>query len=287
MTQRTVYIDNNYVAEQDAKVSIFDRGFLFADGVYEVCSVLGGKLVDFEGHMRRLRRSAAELELPLPWADEALLEIHRELVRRNDLAEGLVYLQLTRGNPGDRDFDFPSADLTPTLVLFTQAKPLLESRSGREGIRVATQPDWRWARRDIKTVQLLYPSMAKMAAKAAGADDAWMVEAGKVTEGASNNAWMLTWEGVLVTRELSSAILPGITRAAVMAIAEALSLDIEERAFSVEEAKQARECFVTSATSFVTPVIAVDGVPIGDGVPGEVALRLRAAYIEESRRRAV
>ncbi|GHB11109.1 D-amino-acid transaminase [Salinicola rhizosphaerae] len=287
MAQRTVYVDGSYVAEQDAKVSVFDRGFLFADGVYEVCSVLESKVVDFDGHMRRLRRSTAELDMGLPWTDEALLEIHRELIRRNDLTEGLVYLQLTRGNPGDRDFDFPAADTGPTLVLFTQTKSLLESRTGRDGIRVATQPDWRWMRRDIKTVQLLYPSMAKMAAKAAGADDAWMVEDGLVTEGASNNAWMLSHDGVLVTRELSSAILPGITRAAVMAIAEVLSLRVEERAFSVEEAKQAKECFVTSATSFVTPVIALDGVPIGDGMPGEVAMKLRAAYIEESRRRAI
>lgn len=287
MTQRTVYVNGDYVAEQDAKVSVFDRGFLLADGVYEVSSVLESKLIDFPGHMGRLKRSAAELEMALPWDEKALLTIHRELIRRNALAEGMVYLQLTRGSAGDRDFGYPDTDTPPTLVLFTQAKSLVDSRSGSEGIRVVTQPDWRWARRDIKTVQLLYPAMAKMAAKAAGADDAWMVEDGMVTEGASNNAWMLTHDGTLVTRELSHAILPGITRAVVLEIAEALSLRVEERAFSVEEAQSAKECFVTSASSFVTPVIAIDDVSIGDGCPGEVARRLRAAYIEESRRRAI
>ncbi|WP_240613879.1 D-amino-acid transaminase [Salinicola acroporae] len=287
MTQRTVYVNGDYVAERDATVSIFDRGFMLADGVYEVSSVLDGKLIDFPGHMGRLKRSAAALEIALPWDEETLLAIHRELIRRNALDEGMVYLQLTRGSAGDRDFHYPDADTQPTLVLFTQAKPLVDARSGREGIRVATQPDWRWARRDIKTVQLLYPAMAKMAAKAAGADDAWLVEDGMVTEGASNNVWMLTHDATLVTRELSSAILPGITRAAVMTLAEALSLQLEERAFSVEEAQQARECFVTSASSFVTPVIAIDGVSVGDGHPGEVAQRLRAAYIEVSRRRAL
>lgn len=287
MTQRTVYVNGDYVAEQDAKVSIFDRGFLLADGVYEVSSVLDGKLIDFPGHMRRLKRSAAELEMALPWDDDSLLAIHRELIERNSLEEGMVYLQLTRGSAGDRDFAYPDAATSPTLVLFTQAKALVDSRSGIDGIRVSTQPDWRWARRDIKTVQLLYPAMAKMAAKAAGADDAWMVESGMVTEGASNNAWLLTHDGTLVTRELSSAILPGITRAVVLKLAETLSLRVEERGFSVEEAQGAKECFVTSASSFVTPVIAIDDVAVADGKPGAVTRRLREAYIEESRQRAI
>ncbi|OLO03604.1 MULTISPECIES: D-amino-acid transaminase [Salinicola] len=287
MTQRTVYVNGDYVAEQDAKVSVFDRGFLLADGVYEVSSVLDGKLIDFSGHMQRLKRSAGALELALPWDDEALLTIHRELIRRNALEEGMVYLQLTRGSAGDREFHYPGADTPPTLVLFTQAKALIAGRSGNDGIRIATQPDWRWARRDIKTVQLLYPAMAKMAAKAAGADDAWLVENGVVTEGASNNAWILTQDGVLVTRELSHAILPGITRAVVLELAEALSLRVEVRAFSVEEAQNARECFVTSASSFVTPVVAIDDIAVADGRPGQVTRQLRDAYIEESRRRAI
>ncbi|WP_110665646.1 D-amino-acid transaminase [Salinicola halophilus] len=286
MTQRTVFVNGDYVDERKATVSVFDRGFLFADGVYEVCSVLDGRLIDFEAHVRRLRRSAGELEIAVPWSDDALLEIHRELLRRNELKEGMVYLQLTRGSSGDRDFHYPEA-VTPTLVLFTQAKSLVDAASGRRGIRVVTQPDWRWARRDIKTVQLLYPAMAKMAARNAGVDDAWMVEDGFVTEGASNNAWILTTEGRLVTRELSHDILPGITRAVVCELAETLDLVVEERAFTVEEAQSAAECFVTSASSFVTPVIELDGVAIADGYPGEVVRRLRERYIEESRRRAL
>lgn len=286
MTQRTVFVNGDYVDEREARVSVFDRGFLFADGVYEVCAVLDARLADFEAHMQRLRRSAGELGMALPWSDEALLDIHRELVRRNALEEGMVYLQLTRGSSGDRDFHYPE-DVAPTLVLFTQAKSLVDARAGQHGIRVVTQPDWRWARRDIKTVQLLYPAMAKMAAKAAGADDAWMVENGFVTEGASNNAWILTHDGRLVTRELSHDILPGITRAVVFELVDALSLRVEERAFSVEEAQQSAECFVTSASSFVTPVIEIDGVAIGDGTPGDVARALREAYISKSRQRAI
>lgn len=287
MTQRTVYVNGDYVAEKDAKVSVFDRGFLLADGVYEVSSVMDGKLVDFPGHMQRLKRSALELGIAVPWDDERLLEIHRRLIQLNALKEGMVYLQLTRGSAGDRDFGYPDAATPPTLVLFTQANALVESRSGREGIRVMTQPDGRWARRDIKTVQLLYSAMAKMAAKAAGADDAWFVEGGLVTEGASNNAWMLTHEGVLVTRELSHAILSGVTRTVILKIAASLFLRVEERAFSVAEAQRAKECFVTSASSFVTPVIAIDDVTIGDGYPGEVSQQLREAYITESRRHAM
>ncbi|WP_110687133.1 D-amino-acid transaminase [Salinicola aestuarinus] len=286
MTQRTVFVNGDYVDEREACISVFDRGFLFADGVYEVCSVLDGRLVDFEAHMRRLRRSASELDIVVPWDDPSLLEIHRELLRRNALEEGMVYLQLTRGSSGDRDFHYPEM-ATPTLVLFTQAKALVDAASGHRGIRVVTQPDWRWARRDIKTVQLLYPAMAKMAARNAGVDDAWMVEEGFVTEGASNNAWILTAEGRLVTRELSHDILPGITRAVVCELADALGLVVEERAFTVEEAQSAAECFVTSASSFVTPVIELDGVAIAEGHPGEVVRRLRERYIEESRRRAL
>lgn len=286
MTLDIAYLNGNYITKENAKISVFDRGFLFADGVYEVTSVLGGKLVDFSSHMQRLKRSAAELDISLPWNEESLLTIHRELIRYNNLEEGLIYLQLTRGSDGNRNFEYPDVSTRPTLVLFTQVKRLVESRGGLEGISVSTQPDLRWARRDIKTVQLLYPAMAKMAAKAEGADDAWMVENGKITEGASNNAWILSHNGVLVTRELSHTILPGITRGVVMKIADALSLHVEERAFSLEEAQGAKECFVTSASSFVTPVVTIDGVAISGGRPGEVTQQLRKAYIEESLRRA-
>jgi D-alanine transaminase len=282
---RTVYVNGAYVPEEEAKISVFDRGFLFADGVYEVTSVLDGKLVDFEGHAARLARSLAELDMAAPVDKDSLLEIHRELVTRNALDEGLVYLQVTRG-AADRDFAYP-ADTAPTLVLFTQAKRVADAPSGRDGIAVISIPDQRWGRRDIKTVQLLYPSMGKMLAKAAGADDAWMVEDGHVTEGTSNNAYIVTRDGTIVTRQLGNEILSGITRAAVLRFAEAAQMRIEERPFTLEEARDAAEAFITSATSFVTPVTSIDGMPVGAGKPGPVAARLREIYIEESRRRAI
>ncbi len=281
---RTVYVNGDYVPEEQAKVSIFDRGFLFADGVYEVTSVLGGKLVDFAGHVRRLQRSLGELQMQMPVPEAELEAIHRELVARNALDEGMVYLQVTRG-AADRDFAFPE-DAAPTLVLFTQAKALASSPAAATGIRVVTVPDIRWGRRDIKTVQLLAPSLCKMAAKTAGADDAWMVEAGMITEGTSNNAWIVTGDGTIVTRDLSTAILHGITRAAVIDYAKGAQMKVEERAFSPEEARGAAEAFSTSATGFVMPVIEIDGERIGDGRPGPVALRLREIYIEQSRKLA-
>lgn len=282
---RTVYVNGDYVAEEDAKISIFDRGFLFADGVYEVTSVLDGKLVDFDGHFKRLSRSLKELDMASPVSDEELLAIHRELVSKNELAEGLVYLQVTRG-AADRDFAFPK-DATPSLVLFTQAKNLVETASAKNGLKVISIPDIRWGRRDIKTVQLLAPSMGKMMAKAEGCDDAWMVEDGFVTEGTSNNAYIVTKAGTIVTRNLSNSILHGITRAAVLRLASEAQMKVEERPFTIDEAKDAAEAFVTAASTFVCPVVEVDGASLGNGIPGPVATRLREIYIEESRKLAV
>lgn len=284
-TARSVYINGDYLPEDQARVSVFDRGFMFGDGVYEVTAVIDGKLIDFMGHCIRLRRSLNELGMALPITDEALLDIHRELLKRNQVSEGLIYLQVTRGAE-DRDFLW-SDTLTPTVVAFTQAKSFVASPLAARGSRVITVPDLRWQRRDIKTVQLLYPSLAKMQAKAAGKDDAWMVQDGLVTEGTSNNAFIITAEGVLRTRPLSNAILHGITRAAVERLATEHGLTLEERAFSVEEAKAAREAFVTAATSFVTPVVEIDGTPIGDGTPGPITRRLREIYIQTSRERAI
>ncbi|RMD49806.1 MAG: D-amino-acid transaminase [Alphaproteobacteria bacterium] len=283
---RIVYVNGSYVPEEEAKVSIFDRGFLFADGVYEVTSVLDGRLVDFAGHMARLRRSLGELDMASPASDEELLAIHRELVRRNGVEEGLVYLQVTRG-AADRDFAW-AADMAPTLVLFTQSKPGLAAGGPavERGIRVIQVPDLRWKRRDIKTVQLLYPAMAKMEAKKAGADDAWLVEDGYVTEGTSNNAYIVTG-GRIVTRGLSTDILHGITRAAVLRLAAEAGLEVEERPFTIDEAKGADEAFITSATTFVTPVVAIDGAPVGSGAPGPLTRRLREIYIDEARRSAI
>lgn len=284
---RTVYVNGEYLPEHEAKVSVFDRGFLMADGVYEVTSVLGGKLIDFEGHATRLARSLSELQIRKPMEDEALLEIHRELVARNGIEEGLIYLQITRGAPNDRDFMFPPEETEPTVVLFTQSKPgLAESPAAKTGIKVISIPDIRWGRRDIKTVQLLYPSMGKMMAKAAGADDAWMVEDDHVTEGTSNNAYIVKGD-TIITRQLSHEILHGITRAAVLRFAREAQMKVEERAFSIEEAKQADEAFITSASTFVMPVVEIDGAAVGQGTPGPVAARLREIYIEESRKAGI
>lgn len=282
---RTVYVNGDYVAEEDAKVSVFDRGFLFADGVYEVTSVLGGKLIDFEGHAKRLERSLTELEMSSPVTMDELLEIHRQLVAQNNVEEGMVYLQITRG-AADRDFAYPK-DAAPTIVLFTQEKNLIESPAVKTGMKVISIEDQRWGRRDIKTVQLLYPSMGKMMAKAAGADDAWMVEDGFVTEGTSNNAYIVTKEGVLVTRHLGNEILHGITRAAVLRFAREAQMKVEERPFTVDEAKNAAEAFITSASTFVMPVVEFDGDAIGEGKPGPVAARLREIYLDESQKKAV
>ena len=281
---RTVYVNGDYLPEEDAKISVFDRGFLFADGVYEVTSVLDGKLIDFPAHLARLHRSLAELDMPAPASDAEIELIHRTLISLDEVVEGMVYMQVTRG-AADRDFAYPPAPV-PSLVLFTQSRPVADTPAARNGIRVISVPDIRWARRDIKTVQLLAPSMCKMMAKRAGCDDAWMVEDGLVTEGTSNNAWIVTPEGTLVTRDLSDAILHGITRAAVLAYAREAQMRIEERPFTVAEAQAAAEAFVTSASSFVTPVVEIDGRPLGDGRPGPTARRLREIYLAESRRRA-
>jgi len=285
---RTVYVNGHYLPEADATISIFDRGFLMADGVYEVTSVLDGKLIDFAGHAVRLERSLRELDMANPVSMDELLAIHRELVARNGITEGLIYLQITRGAPGDRDFVFPDPATTPsTIVLFTQAKPgLADSPQAKTGIKVISIEDIRWGRRDIKTVQLLYPSMGKMMAKKAGADDAWMVEDGFVTEGTSNNAYIVK-HGRIITRHLGTEILHGITRAAVLRFAAEAQMEVEERSFTIDEAKAADEAFFTSASAFVMPVVEIDGVALGLGIPGPVATRLREIYLEESRKTAV
>ena len=285
---RIVYVNGQYVPEEDAKVSIFDRGFLMADGVYEVTSVLGGKLIDFDGHAVRLERSLRELEMENPISKEALLQVHRELVSRNGVEEGMIYLQITRGAPEDRDFVFPDPETTPpTVVLFTQNKPgLANNPAAKKGIKVISIEDIRWGRRDIKTVQLLYPSMGKMMAKKAGADDAWMVQDGHVTEGTSNNAYIIKGHQI-ITRGLSNDILHGITRAAVLRCAEEAQMEVVERPFSIAEAQEADEAFITSASTFVMPVVAIDERKLGSGQPGPVAARLREIYLEESLKKAI
>ena len=278
---RIVYVNGRFVPESEAHVSIFDRGFLFGDGVYEVSSVLDRGLVDNSAHLARLERSLGELGIALPATPDEIVRAQKELIARNDLDEGTIYLQITRG-PADRDFAYP-AEPKPTLVMFTQKKSIVDNPLAARGITVITVPDLRWRRRDIKTVGLLAASMAKQAALDAGADDVWMVEDGVVTEGSSNNAYIVTGDGVVVTRHLGSEILHGITRAAVLRLSREHQIAVEERAFTVDEAKSAAEAFITSASSFVIPVTGIDGETIGDGRPGAITTRLREIYIESAR----
>ena len=281
---RIVFVNGDYVDEASAHISIFDRGFLFADGVYEVTAVIDSKLIDFDGHIARLKRSIDELNMNIDVDRDFLLSVHRELVKRNDLREGMVYLQYTRGNPGDRDFVFP--DSAPTLIMFTQEKSLTDTSAIRDGLRVISLDDLRWGRRDIKTVQLLYPSMAKSEAASRGADDAWLVQDGFVTEGTSNNTYIVK-DGVIITRDVSSDILSGITRKSVLGCARLLQMKVEERPFTLEEAYSADEAFATSASGFVNSVVEIDSKRIGDGKPGKVATQLRATYLDEMKKEAI
>ncbi|MFP1952259.1 D-amino-acid transaminase [Lonsdalea quercina] len=278
---RTVYLNGEFVPENEAKISIFDRGFTFADAIYEVTAVLQGRLVDIELHLARLRRSLSELSLSLPLDNAALLAIHRTLIARNDLQEGLIYLQVSRGVE-DRNFQFPPAGTPPTVVLYTQSKAVIGSPMATRGMHIISLPDLRWGRCDIKTTQLLYSCLAKEQARAQGADDAWLVKDGWITEGTSNNAFIVTRDGAVVTRALSHALLPGITRGSLLALLKKQGLRFEERAFALDEVHRAAEAFITSSTSFVYPVVTLDGQPIGDGKPGLLAQRLRRLYIDQA-----
>ena len=277
------YVNGSFVPLAEAKVSVLDRGFLFADGIYEVSAVLDGKLVDNASHLARLERSVGEIALALPETLDRIREIQKELIARNQVENGLVYLQVTRGADAGRDFAFPKG-VKPTLILFTSVKDIVNAPSAKSGIAVITVPDIRWARRDIKSVALLAQVLAKQAAAEAGAGEAWMIEDGKVTEGGSSSAFILTKDDVLVTRQNSSAILPGCTRKAVVALAEERQLRVEERPFTVEEALLAKEAFITSASSFVQAVVTIDGKTVADGKPGPMANRLREIYIDFARK---
>ena len=285
---RTVYVNGDYLPEGEARVSVFDRGFLMADGVYEVTSVLDGKLIDYPGHAVRLARSLAELEMANPMSADDLAEVFRELVRRNRIDQGMIYLQITRGNPGDRSFVFPDPATTPcTVVAFTQDVPnLADAPAAKTGFKVISIPDLRWDRVDIKTTQLLYPSMGKMMAKKAGCDDSWFVRDGTVTEGTSNNAYIVKGNRI-VTRALGTDVLHGITRASVLRFATEAQFEVEERPFTIAEAQAADEAFSSAASIFVMPVVQIDGVTVGTGKPGPVAARLREIYIDEMRKAAI
>lgn len=283
----TVYLNGDYVLEQNAKISIFDRSVLFGDAIYEVTCVLNGKLVAFASHMARLKKSAEMLRMSLAADEDMLLDIHRELVTRNSLEYGMIYLQVTRGDPGTRDYFFPDESIPLTMFAFTQrtADPRTSNHTNT-GLKVITLDDLRWGRRDIKTVQLLYPSMAKMEARRVGCDDAWLVQNGMVTEGTSNNAGIILG-GSLITHQLGSDILPGVTRAAILNCARQMNLQVEERAFSVSEAQSASEAFITSSMNFAMPVVEIDGAVIGSGTPGPVVSELRHHYQDAAEKGAI
>lgn len=283
---RIVYVNGNFVPEEKAQISIFDRGLLYADAVYEGIAVLHGKLIDFKGHIDRLTRSCGEIDMPYQVDHDDILEMLRTLISKNDMTEGFIYLQVSRG-AADRDFVFDNAQMTPSVIAFTQDKPLLNNPIADKGISVITIDDKRWKRCDIKTVQLLYPSLAKMEAKKQGADDAWFVSDNVVLEGTSNNAFIVTQHDDIVTRPTSNAILPGITRAAILAYAQEQGVSVFERSFTVEEALAAKEAFITSASTFLFPVTKINGQPIGEGKAGPIAKRIRQIYIDESVKRAV
>ena len=285
---RVAYVNGTYQPHGEAVVHVEDRGFQFADGVYEVWSVFDGRLADFEGHMTRLVRSLTELRIPIPMTRPALTQVLKETVRRNRVRNGIVYLQVTRGT-ARRDHLFP-AEGTPPSVIVT-AKSLSSAKSDAQaakGVAVITQPDIRWGRCDIKTVGLLPNVLAKQAARDRGAYEAWMVDdMGLVTEGSSTNAWIVDKDGRLRTRDTQANILKGVTRTAIMAMVASEGLELDERPFSVDEAKAAREAFFTAAGAFVMPAISIDGVKIGDGKPGPIATRLRTLYLEQAKRDAI
>lgn len=282
---RIVYINGRYCAPEDAQVSIFDRGLLFADAIYEVAGVIDGKLMDFQSHMQRLDRSLAEMAMAAPMNHDQIRQMMHELVARNGVDEGLVYMQITRGSDGDREF-VPPAGMTPTVFAFTQQKPEEMRREFRDGIAMASAPDIRWARRDIKTVGLMGSVFAKTQAKAAGADEVLMHQDGYVTEGGATSFYLVA-NGTVITRPLSNAILPGCTRKALLELIGQGDIALEERLFTLAEALHAEEAFITGASTYVTPVVKIDGKHIGNGTPGPVTRRLQEIYLEVARRDAV
>ena len=284
---RVAYVNGRFAPHAEARVHIEDRGYQLADGVYEVWAVFGGRLADAEGHYTRLERSLGELRIDMPMSRKALALVLRETVRRNRVSDGLVYLQVTRG-VAPRDHAFPGRPVRPSMVVTAKSVDMAAAEAKADkGIGVITTPETRWARCDIKTIALLPNVLAKQAARERGAGEAWFVdELGLVTEGASSNAWIVDAEGVLRTRDLNANILRGVTRKSLMELIAREGLQVSERPFTVEEARQAREAFITGAGSLVTPVVSIDGALLGDGRPGPVALRLRASYLSEASNRA-
>lgn len=273
---RIVFVNGEYLPQQDAKISVFDRGYLFGDGVYEVIPVIQGKLVDEDYGVERLRRSLAEIEIAWPCTESEYRQMLRELIARNQLEEGMVYVQVTRGI-AERDFAYPK-DVKPSLMAYPTHKKLLQSPLADTGVSVVTVEDLRWKRRDIKSLNLLGQCMAKQQAVKQGAFEAWMTEDGFVTEGASSSAYIVK-NGTVITRGLSNSILPGIRRRVLVEMAEKGGFKLEQRAFTVEEAKAADEVFLSNASSLVLPIVSIDGQRIGNGKPGVLTTDLRKRYI--------
>ncbi|MGZ3275924.1 MAG: D-amino-acid transaminase [Caulobacteraceae bacterium] len=285
---RLAYLNGRFVRQAEAGVSIEDRGFQLGDGIYEVWAVIDGKLADAEGHFARLERSLGELRIPMPMSRSALTIALRETVRRNRVRHGIVYLQVTRG-VARRDHGFPNPQVNPTVVITARSTDAAAAEArAQKGVGVITTPENRWGRCDIKTVNLLPNVLAKQAAREQGAFEAWFVDdQGLVTEGASSNAWIVDQEGVLRTRDIGANILRGVTRLSLLDVAREAGYRVEERPFTVEEAKAAREAFLTGAGALVMPIVAIDGQPVANGHPGEVARTLRAAYIRRAAETAV
>ena len=274
---RTVYINGTFFAQEDARVSVFDRGFLFGDGVYEVIPVLNGRIVETAHAMERLNRSLAEIGMAWPCSREEFKRVLEDLRQRNQLQEGYIYLQVTRG-VAERDFAFP-ASIPTTFVAWTAVKKLIENPLAATGVKVVTVPDLRWKRRDIKSINLLAQCIAKQEAASRGAFEGWMTEDGVVTEGASSSAYIVK-DNTIITRALSNAILPGIRRKVILKMAREHNMALVERPFTVDEALAADEAFMSSATTLVMPIVEIDGKPVADGRPGAVTLKLRAMYVE-------
>ena len=277
---RQVYINGDFKKEDEAKVSVFDRGLLFSDSLYEVTTVINGKLIDFNNHMKRLDRSMTELKFKKLLNHLDILIFHRKLIELNNLKEGMIYLQVTRGVV-DRSFDMPKDKIEPTVLAFTQEKKIIDSESAKNGIKVMTLDDMRWKRCDIKTTQLLYASMAKTEATEKGFDDAWMLREGYVTEGSSSNAWIIKGK-IIMTRQSDNLILSGITRDVIFKCAKDLGYEVVTKNITLPDAQSASEAFITSATACVMPVVKINASQIGDGKPGKFVTALREEYIKQA-----
>ena len=277
---KQVYVNGKYFDKNDAVVSVFDRGFLFADSVYEVTAVIKGLLVDWKAHFSRLKNSLKEINLELNIQEKEIFSIQKNLIDKNKIKEGLVYIQVTRGI-GERDFNFSETQFKPTIVIFTQEKKILNTDRAKKGIKIVTFEEKRWKRRDIKTTQLLAPSMAKSEASKRGKDDCWFIENGYITEGSSSNAFIINDNNEVVSRELSHSLLGGITRSSLLDFCKKNKMKFRESKFTEFEAKNAREAFITSSTSFVVPVIEIDGDKVGGGVVGSYVKKLQKLYLNE------